>query len=86
MGCRCARMQGWAMLKKFATKLMVAALLVAAVPVLILGVYAYSRISRSLQEGAVEAASARVLRADLQGVDPGQKLSFHISVKSIPVF
>ncbi len=52
-----------AILRKFATKLVVAALIVSAVPLVVVGVYAYSRISRSLEAGALEVASGRISRA-----------------------
>jgi len=51
------------MVDRFATRLVVAALLVSAVPLSILGFYAYGRIAGSLEQSAVAMAVDRVSQA-----------------------
>jgi len=50
-------------LHRFATKLLIGALIVSAVPVTILGIYGYERISRSLELSAIEIAQHQVAHA-----------------------
>ena len=48
---------------RFATKLLLAAIAVSAVPLVVLGVYAYARISRSLERSSTQGALDRVSSA-----------------------